>query len=169
MTPEQLEMFPFGNPDAITGPQRPNLTSSSTLQEAQAPFQAHMADKEFSPHTMSAFGHDLGLLLEFVGPNTPLRECSTRRLEEFLDYLQHGRGVPCSQKSLERRITTLKVFFGWLADQNILATDPAAPLVHQRPESPLPRSSRRERSSACWRPPPSCVTPKRRPTPGRTC
>jgi integrase/recombinase XerD len=132
-------MFPFGNSEAIEQPRRPNLTSSSTLQDALAPFQAYMADRQFTAHTVNAFNHDLGLLSDFLGAATALAQCSTHRLEEFLHYLQHGREAPCSPRSLERRITTLKVFFGWLAAQNVLAADPPAPLVHDRPGSPLPQ------------------------------
>jgi integrase/recombinase XerD len=39
---------------------------------------------------------------------------------------------------LERRITTLKVFFAWLAAAGVLGSDPAAALIHRRATSPLP-------------------------------
>ncbi|HEC36132.1 MAG TPA: hypothetical protein ENI39_06315, partial [Anaerolineae bacterium] len=45
----------------------------------------------------------------------------------------------CSPKSLARRITTLKVFFGWLAEVGVLPDDPAAPVIHKPVLSPLPR------------------------------
>ena len=37
-----------------------------------------------------------------------------------------------------RRLTTLKVFFAWLAESGVLPTDPAAPVIHERPTTPLP-------------------------------
>jgi integrase/recombinase XerD len=46
--------------------------------------------------------------------------------------------VPCSPKTLERRITTLKVFFGWLAEEEVLPRDVAAPLIHHAVSAPLP-------------------------------
>jgi integrase/recombinase XerD len=39
---------------------------------------------------------------------------------------------------LERRITTLKVFFGWLAEEGVVSRDAAAPLIHQSVTAPLP-------------------------------
>jgi integrase/recombinase XerD len=38
---------------------------------------------------------------------------------------------------LERRITTLKVFFGWLAEMEYLPKDVAAPLIHHSITAPL--------------------------------
>jgi site-specific recombinase XerD len=40
---------------------------------------------------------------------------------------------------VRRRLTTLKVFFAWLADVGVLPSDPAAPLVHKPVQTPLPR------------------------------
>jgi site-specific recombinase XerD len=39
---------------------------------------------------------------------------------------------------LARRVTTLKVFFGWLAETGVLATDTAAPVIHKPVMTPLP-------------------------------
>jgi len=52
--------------------------------------------------------------------------------------MKADRGVPCSPKSYARRLTTLKVFFAWLAESEVLRTDPAAPLIHQHPTTPMP-------------------------------
>jgi site-specific recombinase XerD len=134
----QRELFPFGNPDAVELPPKPDLESTSTVKEALPEFQEHMARKEFTTNTVKAFLHDMGLFAEFVGPEATLKDCSTEKLRQFIHYLQHERGAPCSPKSLDRRITTLKVFFGWLADHGIVPNDPAAPLVHDRAQSPLP-------------------------------
>jgi len=49
----------------------------------------------------------------------------------------HERGVPCNLKSLARRVTALKVFFGWLAETEVLSSDPAAPVVHRPVTTPL--------------------------------
>ena len=55
-----------------------------------------------------------------------------------MDWLQHSRGKPCSAKSLARRITTIKVFFGWLHGVGIIGTDPAEPVLQQPARTPLP-------------------------------
>jgi integrase/recombinase XerD len=59
-------------------------------------------------------------------------------LNDFLTWLLHYRGVPCSPKSYGRRVTTLKNFFAWLAGTKVLAFDPAAALIHNRAKAPLP-------------------------------
>jgi integrase/recombinase XerD len=102
-------------------------------------FQMFMQQREFSANTISSFNNDLQLLIGYLGENTTLVQCTTHRLEGFIHYLQYERGAPCSAKSLDRRITTLKVFFGWLASHDILANDPAAPLLHHGAVSPLPQ------------------------------
>jgi integrase/recombinase XerD len=56
-----------------------------------------------------------------------------------MHWLKHERDVPSKTKSLERRLTTLKVFFKWLADAKVLDADPAAPLIHERSVEPLPK------------------------------
>jgi site-specific recombinase XerD len=136
---QQLELFPLGSVEKLDLPPKPALHSKDTLQAALPFFSAYMQQKEFAENTRKSFLNDLKLFLEYVGGETPLAECTTPRLEAFIRYLQTGRGVPCSGKSLDRRITTLKVFFGWLANSNILAADPAAPLVHEGALSPLPQ------------------------------
>jgi integrase/recombinase XerD len=52
--------------------------------------------------------------------------------------MQHSRGKSCSAKTLARRITTLKVFFGWIHGIGVLGTDPAEPVIQQPARTPLP-------------------------------
>jgi integrase/recombinase XerD len=102
-------------------------------------FQTYMQQRDFSPHTVQAFNSDLRMLEQFVGPGRAIGRISTHDLNAFLNWLANDRGVPCSPKSLARRVTTLKVFFGWLAEAEILPEDPAAPIVHRPVLTPLPR------------------------------
>lgn len=138
MADKQLELFPLSGVDALRPP-APALTPADTLEAALEPFTAYMQQREFTANTIASFLNDLRLFIKFMGPGCALKSCSPRKLEEFIEYLQIGRKAPCSPKTLDRRITTLKVFFGWLAEKAVLAADPAAPLVRQGAESPLPR------------------------------
>jgi site-specific recombinase XerD len=52
--------------------------------------------------------------------------------------MQKGRGIPCSPKTLARRITSLKAFFRWLHDHGVLLVNPAEPIVQKSVISPLP-------------------------------
>jgi integrase/recombinase XerD len=52
--------------------------------------------------------------------------------------MQNERGVPCSPKTLARRITTTKSFFRWLHKYAIMLLDPAEKVVQRSVMSPLP-------------------------------
>jgi integrase/recombinase XerD len=115
------------------------LSPQSSLRTAMEAFQSYMHQRNFSPHTIDAFNSDLDILAGFVGVGTAIGGVSTHDLNAFVRWLTGGRGVPCSPKSLARRVTTLKVFFGWLAETEVLAEDPAAPVIHKPVMTPLPR------------------------------
>jgi site-specific recombinase XerD len=115
------------------------LTARSSLRTAVDGFQAHMQQRDFSAHTVQAFNSDLDILGQFVGVGTAVGDISTRQLNNFARWLVNERGVPCNPKSLARRVTTLKVFFGWLAETGVLAQDPSAPVIHRPVLTPLPR------------------------------
>jgi site-specific recombinase XerD len=122
----------------------PPLRADSTLAKAGAAFDEFMLRKGFSDNTIKAFRNDLKIFTGYVGADTPLLKISTRDLEDYLEWLQFGRGKPCSAKTLTRRITTLKVFFGWLHGIGVLGTDPAEPVVQQTARTPLPTILRDE-------------------------
>ena len=134
-----MELFPLGGIEPAKLPAAPELTADDSLLKALDLFQTFMRQREFSANTINSFNNDLQLLINYLGQDFRLEQCTTHRLESFVQHLQYGRGVPCSAKSLDRRITTLKVFFGWLASNGVLAHDPAAPLVHYGAASPLPQ------------------------------
>jgi len=109
------------------------------LSAAISGFHQHMIRKGFTDNTISAFLNDLRIFTKYLGDNHPLSQISTNELKDFMAYLRHDRGVPCSPKSYARRMTTLKVFFAWLAEEGTIPSYPAAPLIHQRASTPLPQ------------------------------
>jgi integrase/recombinase XerD len=142
MSAEQLPLFPqkgvkgqYGPPVAETSP----LGKDSSLSAAIGGFHDYMIRKGFTENTIKAFLGDLRILTRYLGAGRPIGQIGTKDLNDFLTYLLHYRGVPCNPKSYSRRVTTLKVFFGWLAEAGIIPHDPAAPLVHQRVSTPLPQ------------------------------
>jgi len=125
--------------DETPGPVAPpGLNSHSSLRAAAGGFEVYMQQQGFSENTIKAFLSDLNILGQFVGAGTAIGDIATRDLNRFTGWLVRGRGVPCNPKSLARRITTLKVFFGWLAEAEVLPFDPAAPVVHKPVMTPLP-------------------------------
>jgi site-specific recombinase XerD len=116
----------------------PGLDARSSLRTAVSAFEAYMQQQGFAENTIKAFLSDLNILVQFVGVGTAIDVISTRDLNRFTHWLVHDRGVPCSPKSLARRVTALKVFFGWLAEAGVLPSDPSAPVVHKPVVTPLP-------------------------------
>ena len=142
MSGDQLPLFPGDLPEGSYGPpvaRRSELTADSSLSAAMERFHDYMVEQEFAENTVKSFMGDLRILKRYLLSNPPVRTISTKNLQGYLRWLEHERGVPCSRKSYARRLTTLKVFFAWLAEGGILASDPAAPLVHKRVKTPLPR------------------------------
>ena len=116
----------------------PPMPSDASLQAALGVFENHMRDEGFSINTMKAFSSDIRLLGKYLGIGQPVGEIGTKNLNDFLDWLLNDRGVPCSPKSYARRVTTLKVFFGWLHESGVLPNDPSAAIIQRTVTSPLP-------------------------------
>ncbi|MCD6553353.1 MAG: tyrosine-type recombinase/integrase [Anaerolineae bacterium] len=126
-------------PDEYTRPANiTSLTASSPLSAAIDEFHEHMIYQGFTENTIKSFLGDLRILSGYLGADKPVGEIATKNLNDFLLYLLYYRGKPCSPKSYARRVTTLKVFFGWLAEAGVLPRDPAAAVVHRPASTPLP-------------------------------
>lgn len=139
---KQLSLFPQkgarGEKGPIVAETRP-LDSTSSLGATIGAFHDHMLRQGFSENTIKAFLADLRLLGKHSGLNVPINEFGTQELNDFLTWMLHYRGVPCSPKTYARRVTTLKVFFGWLCETDVLSRDPAALILHNRVVTPMPQ------------------------------
>jgi site-specific recombinase XerD len=119
-------------------PEKPeDLNQHSELQFCIPLFQKHLLKEGKSQHTVNAFTSDLQLLAEHTGYDTAIGKYTTNNLNEFLQWLEHGRGVPCSRKTYARRVTTLKVFFKWLETINAIPHDPAKAVLQRSGPAPL--------------------------------
>ena len=116
-----------------------HISSSTTVLPAIKSWELFLADQGRSPYTIKAFLGDLNLLASYLSPDTTIGSISTNDLNRFLNWLQKERNVPCSPKSLARRITSLKAFFRWLAQSGRIAGDPAEKVVQQSVISPIPQ------------------------------
>lgn len=119
-------------------PGHPPLNSNASLQAALGGFEKYMEEEGFAVNTQKAFLSDIRLLGKYLGIGQPIGEVGTKNLNDFLYWLRFERGVPCSPKSYSRRVTTLKVFFGWLYESGILYHDPSEAVVQESVSSPLP-------------------------------
>src|SRR5829696_513348 len=116
----------------------PPLRANSTLAAGIEAFDEYMLRKGFSENTIKAFRNDLKILSGFMESDVKLYQISTQNLEDYLAWMQSERNIPCSAKTLARRITSIKVFFGWLHGIGVLGTDPAEPVAQQPARPPLP-------------------------------
>jgi site-specific recombinase XerD len=124
--------------EARTKKNKTRLNAHTSLANAAEAYHDHIAGSDLSPHTVKSFMYDLNILIEFAGATRPIGQIAQRDLQNFMDWLVDGRGVPCNPKSLSRRLVTLKAFFRWLADNGVIDDDPAAPLAHKPTSTPLP-------------------------------
>ncbi len=124
------------------------LSRASSIGAALPYYRTYLLSNSMSEHTITAFLGDVRLLVRFLretGASETVSEIGTDTLNQFLYWMRFERRdelgslVPCSPKSYARRITTLKSFFGWLAATEILSSDPAAGVIQESAQAPLPR------------------------------
>jgi integrase/recombinase XerD len=114
------------------------VTSSTPLPPTIRAWEFFLRDQGRSPYTIKAFIGDLQLMASFFTPDRTIGSITTKDLNHFLQWLQNSRGVPCSAKSLARRITSIKAFFRWLTRNGAVLVDPAEKVLQQSVISPLP-------------------------------
>lgn len=115
-----------------------HLTSQTGLAPAINAWEIFLYDQGRSPNTVKAFLSDVRLLSEYLPPDRTLGAITTNDLNNFLEWMQNERGVPCSPKTLARRITSLKSFFRWLHKGGAILIDPAEKVLQRSVISPLP-------------------------------
>lgn len=115
-----------------------HISPQTTLTPALKAWEIYLEDQGSSPHTVVAFLGDLRLLASYLPPDKKLGDISLTDLNNFLDWMQKDRNVPCSPKTLARRITSLKSFFRWLHEGGAIVTNTAEKIVQKSVKSPLP-------------------------------
>jgi integrase/recombinase XerD len=150
---QQLSLF---DPEKPPQPPRPIAPSSrpvvaikrppaSTRLSASAPISAALVvwmesrrRAGLSENTIKNYRIDIQLLAEYAGAGASVGEFTTQTLNDYLEWMRHKRRVPCSSKTLDRRITALKSFFRWLTPAAALPVNPAEAVVNVSVRSPLP-------------------------------
>jgi site-specific recombinase XerD len=114
------------------------VTAQSPIPTALQAWESYLYDQGRSPNTVKAFLSDVRLLTQFLPPDQSVGSVTTRDLDRFFHWMEKERDVPCSPKTLARRITATKSFFRWLTKYGALPTDPAEKVVQRSAISPLP-------------------------------
>ncbi len=115
-----------------------HITSHTLLNPAIKAWESYLNDQGRSPNTIKAFLSDVNLLTQFLAPDRNIGSVTTSDLNHFFEWMEKERDIPCSPKTLARRITSTKSFFRWLTRYGVLVTDPAEKVVQRSAISPLP-------------------------------
>ncbi len=127
-----------------------HITAQTTLVPAINGWEIYLNDQGNSPHTIKAFIGDIGLLASYLPPDRSIGSITTSDLNNFLKWMTEVRGVPCSPKTLARRITSIKAFFRWLHGAGVVLVDPAEAVVQKSVRSPLPEVLTRKEIEAVY-------------------
>jgi len=115
-----------------------SLNAQMLLPPAIQGWKMYLKDQGRSPNTIKAFLSDIRILTEFMPPDRTLGAITTEDLNRYFDWMEKERGVPCSPKTLARRITSTKSFFRWLHQYGVLPVDPAEKVANRSVLAPLP-------------------------------
>jgi integrase/recombinase XerD len=115
-----------------------HLAAQTSLSSAIQSWQAYLADQGRSPNTIKAFLSDVRLLTTFLPEDVALGKITTKDLNRYFEWMEKERDVPCSPKTLARRITATKSLFRWLHQYGVLMVDPAEKVAQRSAISPLP-------------------------------
>lgn len=115
-----------------------HINTGTALIPALTAWKQYLQDQGRSVHTIKAFSADIQLLADYLPVDATLGNITTDTLNQFIEWLQKGRSIPCSPKTLSRRITSVKSFFNWLTKFGVLSINPAEKVLQQSVISPLP-------------------------------
>lgn len=116
-----------------------HINAKSSLPKAIEAWQIYLDDQGRSHHTVKAFLSDVNLLTQYLDPAKSIGAVTTEDLNKFFNWMENERSVPCSPKTLSRRITSVKSFFRWLNQYGVVVPDPAEKVLQRSAVSPLPQ------------------------------
>ena len=120
-------------------PDSAHISAKTLLPAAIQGWEMFMLDQGRSTNTVKAFLSDVRLLTQFLPPDQSIGSITTEDLNRFFTWMEKDRGIPCSPKTLSRRITSVKSFFRWLHQHGSLVLDPAEKVLQRSAISPLPQ------------------------------
>jgi integrase/recombinase XerD len=126
-----------------------SITAQSKITAGYAPYRTFLEQQGKSLNTIKAFLGDIRLLQRYFAEknsNPAVGEITTDMLNAFMHWLcferkneKTGEIMGCKPKTYARRVTSIKSFFGWLSEVEIINTNPAAGVVQRSARAPLPR------------------------------
>ena len=124
----------------------------TNLKDAQVKFSEFLTASGKAQATVVAYSKDVEQLIDFVAKHGKLtvEEILTDDIDQFKDLLSKQR---YTNKSISRKINSIKSFFRFLIDQDLATTNPALaisrPQIEQNPPRVLSRLEYRALRDAC--------------------
>lgn len=115
-----------------------HLNQNTPLISAIQSWERYLADQGRSLNTIKAFLSDVRLLTTFLPEDVTIGKVTTKDLNRYFEWMEKERDVPCSPKTLARRITAAKSLFRWLHKFGALVVDPAEKVAQRSAISPIP-------------------------------
>jgi len=116
-----------------------HITSKTLIPATIKAWEIFLIDQGRSPNTVKAFLSDVRLLNRYLPEDRSIGQVTTDDLNKFFEWMEKEREIPCSPKSLSRRITSVKSFFRWLHQHGVINPDPAEKVLQRSAISPLPQ------------------------------
>ena len=106
-------------------------------EELLAGYLRHLKDeRRLSPHTLSAYRHDLGMFLDFCTRSTvELAELDSYAVRQFAAEC-HRKGS--SPRSISRRLSAVRRYLAYLVQERVLTSNPAVGVQAPKPARRLP-------------------------------
>jgi integrase/recombinase XerC len=126
-----------------------------TIDEASAQFlRAAKAERDLSPHTLDAYGRDLGAFAEWTRRSSsrpPLAGIDRSLMRRYLAYLSERR---YARRTVARKMSAVRSLLAWSLRQGWIAANPAEDVAAPKLDHPLPRVLKaRDASRLCELPP----------------
>lgn len=113
-------------------------TTVSITEAAEQFLRVAVAERDLSPHTISAYRSDLGQFAEWAGRNRVTRLDAVDRtlLRRFVAFMGERR---YARRSIARKASALRSLLDWAVGRGLLTADPAVELPVPKLDHPLPR------------------------------
>src|SRR5271155_3001686 len=112
-----------------------NKQTRTTVDRAAADFIRHLRERNASPHTIKAYGHDLSLFAAYAG-SRGWKQIDHIAVRGFLSQLYEKE---LSKTSVARALAGVRSLYRWLAREGVVEQNPAKLVATPRLPKKLPR------------------------------
>jgi len=111
-------------------------TRESSIMQTLPAYRAHLS-QQYAAKTVSMYLGDIRELSVYLSGRS-LQEITTPDLELWIEMLLSETGRHLERKTLNRKVSAVSNYFGWLRDLEAIPADPTVAISNGRIQSPLP-------------------------------